>query len=115
MEGKDCYITIHRQGKSRKKSLQQMKYYWGVMIPVLGEYFGYEKDEMHQALCQEFLLVKIPGKPPYVMGTGCDKWTTEEWEEYCEKVRRWADQKFRVRIPLPNEIDEESLQEPIRR
>jgi len=115
LEGKEGYLTVHRKGITRNKSVSQLKYYWGVVIPVLGDHFGYEKDEMHAALGREFLSVQIPGKPPYVLSTACDKWTTAEWEEHLEKVRRWALQKFDVRIPLPCEIDIDKLSEPVRR
>ena len=82
------------------RSLQQNKYYWGVMIPILGNYFGMTHNETHEALKWHFLR-KEDKKIPTIRST--TDLSTVEFEEYMKQVRVWASEEFGTYIPQPNE------------
>jgi hypothetical protein len=60
LAGQRVELTIRPARTER--SLQANKYYWGVIVPLLGEYCGYDKDDMHAALKLKF-LTGPDGKP----------------------------------------------------
>ena len=97
-EGKEVQILV--ESKKRKRSNKQNRYYWGVVISILCDYFGYDNDEMHEALKWQFLRKKDLD-PPTVGSTR--KMSTVEWEDYMSKVRSWASLEYGVNIPEPNE------------
>lgn len=97
--------------KKRKiRSDNQRKYWFGIICKILGEYCGYTKAEMHGALKGMFLM--IPGKKglPDRIGSTRDL-DTKQQEELNDRVRQWAAEKHNIQIPLPNEVDFESLSE----
>lgn len=99
-EGKEIVLTI--EPKRKRRSDNQNRYYWAVIVKMLGDYFGYEGDEMHEALKMKFLVISGgEGRPDTIKGTS--KLTTIEFNEYIDKVIRWASQEFGVVIPDPNQ------------
>ena len=105
-EGKDVYISI-TMPKS-KRSDQQNRYYWGVVIDILSKCNGDEPDDIHEYLIDKFLTHEgmVLGESSYIRKR-TSRLTTREMEEYLENVRRWAAITLSVSIPLPNEIDYE--------
>jgi hypothetical protein len=100
LEGKRIDITF-REHKS-KRSTNQNNYYFGVVCKILGDYFGYTEDEMHEALKIHFLS-KGACDVPTVGSTA--KMNTAEFEDYLTKIKRWAASEYSVVIPDPNEIE----------
>lgn len=87
------------------RSEKQNRYYWGVVIRILADNFGYTPMEIHEALKStllpkefEFATMKITSS------RSTTSLNTSEFEDYLEKVRIWANQEFGVIIPLPNEV-----------
>ena len=105
-EGSELQITIERRKKER--SDKQRRYYWGVIIPVLCDFFGYTKDETHDALKWQFL--RKEGKIPTIRST--ESLSTVESEEYNSRIRQWASEEFEVFIPLPDEEIEYAVTTP---
>ncbi len=100
LEGKDIELIIRK--KKSQRSLNQNSYYWGVVIVILGEHCGYEPEEMHTALRMKFLRKElIPGLQTAGTTTALD---TTQFEDYLERVRRWASMDLNCFIPLPNEV-----------
>lgn len=97
--GQQIEITVGVQKKRR--SNPQNAYYWAVPVKLLGDYLGYEDDEIHEALKWQFL--KIEGDPPSVRST--KKLSTTEFNEYIEKIIRWAALEFQVVIPDPSDVE----------
>lgn len=101
LHGLPIEITVQKRRKNR--SDHQNRYYWGVLIPELCNYFGYEKEEMHEALKWE--LLRKPANshtmPDTVRSTA--DLTTKEFEEYLESIRRWASIRYQIVLPLPHE------------
>lgn len=100
LKGRDVFVTI--EPVYRRRSNEQNKYYWGVIIPILMEEFGYSKQEMHDALKFHFDRIEESGKPPTVRETKF--LTTVEFEERNTAIREWAWAEYEIQIPLPNEF-----------
>ena len=91
-----------------KRSQNQNKYYWGVVIKELVVKLNADNEEIHSAMKQLFLSTVIrlgTLEIPTVRSTA--SLNTEEMEEYMSKIRQWASATPEVAlyIPLPNEID----------
>ena len=98
-EGKEVDLIIQRHRKTRTN--QQNRYYWGAIIPILAEHFGYEDDELHQALKWIFLRKKF-GPLPTVIST--TKLNTAQFTDYIDRIKRWASVNHNVVLPDPEEI-----------
>lgn len=98
LEGKKIQAIVRKYKTTR--SNEQNRYYWGVVIKILGEEFGYMPEEIHEALKWKFL--RKGGKLETVNST--TSLNTTEFEIFLEKVRIWVLTDFQVKIPLPNEI-----------
>ncbi len=89
-----------------KRSVQENRYYWGVIVKILADEFGYFPEEMHDVLKRLFLQYE---KPNQITGEverfarSTKDLTTEEAEEYYDKIRIWALSEYSILIPLPNE------------
>jgi hypothetical protein len=94
----DIIIRKHKAQRSNS----QNSYYWGVVLPILGGYFGYENDEVHFALRNKFLK---KGACDLETARSTASLSTAEFEEYLEDIRRWAITDYNVNIPLPNEVE----------
>ena len=100
LEGKRVTVDIKKW--YHKRSDNQNKYYWGVVIPYLCGHTGYESEEMHDVLRVKFLTEEsLTNVPPKIGRTS--KLSTMEMEDYLDKIRRWADIDLQLYIPLPNE------------
>ena len=99
LDGKFIQLVVRRYRTNRSNN--QNKYYWGVVIKILGDELGYMPDEMHNALRWKFL--RKGGKLETVKSTS--SLTTIEFEEYLELIRIWALRDLEIAIPLPNEVD----------
>lgn len=93
--------VIVRKWKKRRSS-KQNNYYWGAVIPILCESFGYSDEEMHEALKWLFLRNREREKLPTVKSTA--SLSTIEFNNYIDKIILWAGEQGIV-IPPPAEID----------
>ena len=93
---------IREKGRG-KRSDPQNRYYWGMVIKILREHFGYTKNGMHDAIGIELRIEHHDNGPPTIESTA--NMDTKRFEEYLEEVRLWAYHKYQVSIPLPNEFD----------
>jgi hypothetical protein len=101
MEGKRVEITYQKETKHR--SDQQRKYWYGVVMKLLGGHLGYTVEEMNSAVELKFLTIKTRGKPDIARET--EDLTTIEQEELNEIVKRWAMEEFGVFIPDPEKVE----------
>lgn len=100
LDGKEIELII-RQKKSQR-SLDQNSYYWGVVVAILGDHCGYDPEEMHEALKFKFLR---KGKEGLETVTSTTDLNTKEFEDYLERIRRWASMELNCFIPQPNEVE----------
>lgn len=100
-------IELVVRQKRAQRSLRQNAYWWGVVIPLLSEHLGYDKDEMHEALKYKFLRLDAePDTHGLVRMRGTSTLNTKEFTDLIEDVVTWAGAEFGVVVPLPNEVIE---------
>ena len=106
-EGKRVKIDIKRYRDNR--TMQQNKYYWGVVVDLLSEETGYTPEEMHEALKWKFLKkYQKTGLPTISSTTEVDVY--EFFKNYIDKIRDWAslpkkEGGFDLNIPDPPSQD----------
>lgn len=94
------FIWPMPEKEKKNRSIQQNKYYHGVVCKLVAGYTGYTPDESHQEMAKLFLSYEKNGKR-FVKST--TKLKTVEFEEYMESCRRFAAMELQIYIPLPNE------------
>ena len=106
LEGKEVQVVV-REPKSQR-SLQQNRYYHGVVVAILSEHTGNSKLEMHNILRGLFLLdyIVFNGNEIPIVKSTTDL-NTKEFEEYLSEIRGWASQEDGIKcfIPEPNEVE----------
>lgn len=93
-------LKIKKPQKTRTE--KENKYYWGVVVKMIGDELGYTQEEAHEALKHQFLREE-QGKLSKVRSTA--DLSTTEFEQYLEQVRIFALVELNIKIPLPNEVD----------
>ena len=101
LEGQRIELTIRKERHTR--SLSQNKYYWGVIIEILSDYFGYDKEEMHEAL--KFKFLKRHEDTDLVTVGSTAKLSTAGFTEYIDDIIRWASTEYQVVIPSADGIE----------
>ena len=96
-----CDLTVVKHRKHRSNN--QLRYYFGVVVKICGDFFGYSADEMHDCLKWQFLRKHSDGKPDTCMST--KDLTTEAMEVYLSQIRQWASINYSIQVPQPNEVD----------
>jgi hypothetical protein len=109
MEGKRVLVDVAPYRKTR--SAQQSRYYFGVVVAILGEDLGYQRDEMHAALAHKF-LGSVDEQTGLMRIRSTKDLSTVEFEEYMTRVREWAGQDLGILVPLPNEYLISEMKEP---
>lgn len=94
LEGEDVKVVISK--KTTQRTLDQNSYYW-VLVEILGNELGYFRNEMHDALRQEFLLIREDGKMPYTKST--TDLDTKGFGEYIDKIKIWASVEHSIVLP----------------
>jgi len=98
LEGKRIELTLEKERHAR--TLSQNAYYWGVVIEILRNYFGYESDEMHEAM--KFKFLKKHEDVLVTVGS-TTKLNTIEFGEYLDRIMEWAVSEYQIYIPSPGE------------
>ena len=96
-------ITIKKH--KSKRTNDQNAYYWKIVVGILANEFGYEPDEMHMVLREKFLRIHDEKHPDFVIAKSTTKLSTVEFNDYIEKIQRWAAIEHQTYIPDPEKID----------
>lgn len=94
-------LTVKRATK--KRTNQQSRYYFGVVVPLLAEHCGYDKQEMHELLAMRFLRIEddpVTGSPRRKHTPDTE---TKEFAEYVDACIRLA-AELGVYVPEPGEV-----------
>lgn len=103
-DGKEMYLTL----TGEKRSIKQNNYYWGVVIQILSDYFGYFPEETHHILKCQFLgfhTIKVKDIEYKIPATSTTDLGTKDMETYLDNIRMWAASEYNIQIPLPNEAE----------
>ena len=103
LEGQKVEIVVRK--RRSKRSGQQNRYYWGVVVKMLADKLGYEPEEMHYALRVKFLGEEEDRYGLKKIRSTTELSTKEFIEVYTEPIKRWAAEFLCFRIPDPNEVD----------
>ena len=74
-----------------------------MIIEILSDNFGYNKDEMHEAL--RFKFLKKHDDTDLVTVGSTAKLSTAEFTEYIDAILRWSATEYQVVIPSADTID----------
>ena len=88
LRGAKIEMTIRRHRKQRTSRAN--RYYFGVVVPLIAEHCGYDKQEMHELLAMRFLRVEddpITGSPRRKRTPNTD---TKEFAEFVDNCIRLA-------------------------
>jgi len=113
-------VTILVKNKRKDRSLPQLRYWWGVIVPMVKDGlkevgYQYSKEQVHQFLKLQYLYTEFPDtntgemlRVPRELKDGGDVTTTELMECIAE-VQLWASEFLGIYIPDPNEQTEMEL------
>jgi hypothetical protein len=101
-----AHVEIIIRSYRSKRTNDQNAYYWGVVIPILSDYFGYDHEEMHEELKIMFNPIQSKIDPMRKIGGSTTKLSTVEFysdekNSYIERICRWAASEYGVYIPPP--------------
>ena len=100
------YVFDVKQWKNRR-SINQNRYYFGVVLETISQATGFFPDELHDILKRKFnpkiKVLRQTGEELLIGGTTTEL-NTEEFEKYLENIRIWALSELDVLVPLPGEI-----------
>jgi len=102
LSGKALEFIVRKTRKAR--SLRQNAYYWGVVISTLSDHTGHDPEEIHEALKIKFLSHDDEKTGLLIVGSTAAL-STIQFNEYCDRIQRWAAQFLGCYIPSPNECD----------
>ena len=103
-EEKTIEIIVREQKKRR--SLNLNAYYWSVVVKLLSEHTGYDKDDMHEILKSMFLRTRYKLNGVWTDGTkSTTKLSSKEMIEFIDNVKRFASTELSVYIPDPNDVE----------
>ena len=106
----NCPICGYSTNK-KQRSNNQNRYYWGVVIDLLSEHTGFNREEMHEVLKHKFLrrTLWIPKKDGIqeqsIITYSTTDLTTKQFEDYLSEIRIWSSQDLGLFLPEPNEVD----------
>lgn len=106
--GSHVDITIRKH--KEKRTNEQNRYYFGVVIPILADQFGYDNPEdIHADLKRLFNPIESKIMPGETIGGTTTTLSTVEFmaadDSYVERICRWAATEHGVFIPPPEKIE----------
>lgn len=108
LEGARVQFSVKK--RRSKFSNQQGRYWFGVVIPLLAEHFGYDREE-RKALHYQLMAMCFGTRTETRLGVEMEvvnvesmtQLNTQQFEEMSDWARRWAAKEHGVYIPEPNE------------
>lgn len=111
----DKNITLTIEKYKKKRGIQQLRYYWGVVIPLMADYMGYSTSEyeiVHSILKEMFLrTIEIKNDKEYARVKSTSELSTIDFMGYISDIQRFATEECNIIIPDPNQ--EEFLEDKI--
>lgn len=97
------FVEILLRKRKTQRSSQANRYYFGVVVKLLADHCGYDRQEMHEALAMRFLRIEdcpITGAPRRKRTPDTD---SQEFSEYVNHCIRLA-AEFGVVIPEAKDV-----------
>jgi len=104
LDGTHLDVTIRKH--KEKRTNDQNRYYFGVVIPILADFFGHDSAEaMHEDLKLKFNPVDSKLDKSKKIGGSTTKMSTVDFysaeNSYIERIVRWASIEYSIYIPPP--------------
>ncbi len=100
------------KGYKSSRSIEQNRYYWGVVIDILANELWYTPEDMHKEIKKKFLIwnelfKQLEKQQQELLLTAVTTTTlnTKQFEELMTNIRQWSSIKLSINIPTPNEAD----------
>ena len=93
-------ITEHHD----RRTTQQNRYYWGVVLAIISQETGYTIEEAHEEMKQLFLQKEIVNRKTGIVSRVPDSSAlqdTKQFAEYIDKIVMWALTELDCYIPSP--------------
>jgi hypothetical protein len=108
LEGKRIQLTVEKLKNTR--TLQQNRYYWGVVVKLIAQHTGHDPEQIHELLKMQFSpkwYLMNPGVTGTTGGipTSTTRLDTVAFVEYTERCRMWANEFLGLNVPLPEEVN----------
>lgn len=106
-------VTVEIEREEHRRSNRQNRWYFGVVVPLVGEYLSrgrelpLSKDQVHHVLVSAFLGQEETPLGPAPIKTSL--LTTAQFSGYCERIQAHAATEWGLFIPGPNEPVEVEL------
>ena len=94
LEGKRVELVLRK--KRSKRSDQANRYYFGVVVKILGNFCGMDPDEMHSALKVKFLSDHHEDEKGLMKVGSTAKLSTDEFTQYVNADISVSEQRERV-------------------
>lgn len=103
---RESMVRLTLEPWTRRRSGNQNRYYWGVLLAALAEETGHTPDELHVALRRHYLPASVVGRLEIAEST--TELEPAEFETYLERIRADAATGELIgaplRIPAPHEL-----------
>lgn len=109
LRGRDVVFNVKR--KTRQRSYDQLRYWFGVPMKALSEKTGYTKMQMHYlclAICFGVVVDAVTGREVPVVPASRHL-TTAQFSELIDWCPVWAWENWQLEIPLPKDVDLSAL------
>ena len=93
-----------------QRSSNQNRYYWGVVVKLISEHTGLNKEQTHRLLLEKFLSEQIvyetkDGTTFQKIPKSSTEVSTAEFEEFLFQIKIWVAEEFSLEIPDPESVD----------
>jgi len=100
LEGKEVEVTIKKKGKSK---VRQYRYLYGVVYKLIADHTGYSTYYTDIWMKTMFYFDVVNGmRVPRAKSS--DSFTSKEFMQYIDDIRKWSLEFLGVRIPEANEV-----------
>lgn len=100
LEGRRVEVAVRRRHSQRSQN--QNAAYWGILIEILSNHTGYDKDTMHEALKAKFASRIDPATGLSIIESTAAM-DTVRFMKYYRDIQQWAAEFLHVYIPDPGE------------
>ena len=103
----DTGLELIVRKEKNKRSRDQREYYWAVIVKIIAEWMGEEKDNVNEILKRMFnpKPAKDLSGNSIMVGRSIEKESAKDVERIYEEIRIYFLTEHGVNIPLPNEVN----------
>lgn len=97
------FVEVTCRKERSQRSQQANRFYFGAVVPLIADYCGYDKQEMHELLALRFLRIEDDPITKSPRRKHTPETDTQEFSDYVEACIRFA-AELGVVVPGPHEV-----------